>query len=323
MNKIGQYIYLGWWFVRARLFGRKAPLQTVLFITDVCNLKCKHCSVHGIVGGQHRRYEDIVSDLQYSYGLGSRFVDIEGGEPTLWREGDKTINDIIRAAKEIGFFSITITTNAQQDFSQVHMDSLWVSMDGVGKYHEAVRGEGTFARLETNIRHFAESQAHFDKRMLTVNMVVNNLNKDGLSKAMEYVRRSPYIGQISVNFHTPFPGTEALMLSDEDKCRALDTVLDYKRRGYPIMNSRSGLKKMYPDYMQTHPVGELCWVTNFIYPNGQRGLCVGIQQEILRGHVSYVPTDTCKQCGFCMSGEMASVFHFCPDTLLAGFKLRM
>ncbi len=303
MNKLGQYIYLGWWFVRARFLGRKAPLQTVLFITDACNLRCKHCSVADVVGSKHRAFADIVADLQYSYDLGSRFVDLEGGEPTLWKEGDKTINDIIAAAKQIGFFSVTITTNAQQDFSWVRMDSLWVSMDGVGTYHEAVRGEGTFARLEHNIAAFHAS----GKAPLAVNMVVNNLNKDCLEEALEYARTNSAISQISVNFHTPFPGTEYLALSDEDKVKALDTVLAYKRKGYPIMNSRSGLKKMYPDYMRAHDMGQLCWVTNFVYPNGQRGACMG----------------DCTKCGFCMAGEMASVFHFCPDTLLAGLSLRM
>lgn len=314
--KIGAYIYLGWWFVRARFFGRKAPLQTVLFITDKCNLRCKHCSIYDVVGSHHRAFADIVSDLQYSYDLGSRFLDLEGGEPTLWKEGDKTINDIIAAAKQIGFFSVTITTNAQQDFSWVKADSIWVSMDGINQYHEAVRGEGTFARLEHNI-------ANSHQKHLTVNMVVNNLNKDSIAAAMEYAKNSPYIEQISINFHTPFPGTEQLMLSDEDKTHALDTVLAYKRKGYPIMNSRSGLKKMYPAYMQTHNVGSLCWITNFIYPTGQRGNCVGIQADLLNGRLSYTPTDTCKHCGFCMSGEMESVFNFCPDTLLAGLKLRM
>ena len=85
---IKQYWYLGWWFVRARFFGRKAPLQTVLFITDKCNLKCKHCSVYDVVGSKHRPFKDIVADLQYSYDLGSRFLDLEGGETTLWKEGD-------------------------------------------------------------------------------------------------------------------------------------------------------------------------------------------------------------------------------------------
>jgi len=320
--KLSQYIYLGWWFFRARFLGRKAPLQTVLFISDKCNLKCKHCSVVNVMGGVHRPFKDIVADLQYSYDLGSRFVDIEGGEPTLWREGDKTLNDIIAAAHQIGFFSITITTNAQQDFSWVNMDSLWVSMDGIGEYHDAVRGKGTFARLEKNIALFHQSRGG-KVAPLTVNMVVNNLNKDCVQTALDYVKSNPAIDKISINFHTPFPGTEELMLSPEDKKAVLDLVLAAKRQGYPIMNSRSGLKKMYPEYMQTHDVGSLCWVTNFIYPNGERGLCVGIQSELLKGRLAYTPTDTCKQCGFCMSGEMASVFHFCPDTLLAGLSLRM
>ena len=45
--------------------------------------------------------------------------------------------------------------------------------------------------------------------------------------------------------------------------------------------------------------------------DGTDGLCSGYG------------TDLCRNCGFCMAGEMASVFNFCPDTLLAGFKLRM
>ena len=115
MNPL-HYLYLAQWFVRARFFGRRAPLQTVLFITDKCILRCKHCSVYGSAGYRQRTFDDIVEDMHYSYEQGSRFIDLEGGEPTLWREGDRTINDLIDAALQIGFFSITVTTNAQQDF---------------------------------------------------------------------------------------------------------------------------------------------------------------------------------------------------------------
>ena len=106
---LSHYVYLAQWFVRARFFGRRAPLQTVLFITDKCNLRCKHCSVYGSAGYKQRSFEDIVADMRYSYELGSRFIDLEGGEPTLWKEGDRNINDLIDAALEIGFFSITVT----------------------------------------------------------------------------------------------------------------------------------------------------------------------------------------------------------------------
>lgn len=301
---IKQLFYLAQWFVRARFFGRKAPLQTVLFITDKCNLRCKHCSVYGSAGYRQRKFDDIIEDMKESYKLGSRFIDLEGGEPTLWKEGEKTINDIIDAAMAMGFFSVTVTTNAQQDFSWIHPNSIWVSMDGVGEYHERVRGEGTFAKLEQNIKNSG-------KKHICVNMVVNSLNWESLDAAMEYAKSNEAIEQISINFHTPYPGTEYLMLAPEKKVELIDKVLDYKKKGYPIMNSRSGLKRMKKNTLGEMKLGKECFVTNFIYPDGSRGLCVGYG------------TDQCSKCGFCMAGEMSSVFHFCPDTLLAGFKLRM
>lgn len=301
---IKQLFYLGQWFVRARFFGRKAPLQTVLFITDKCNLRCKHCSVYGSAGYRQRKFEDILEDMKASYKAGSRFIDLEGGEPTLWKEDGKTINDIIDAAMKMGFFSVTVTTNAQQDFSWINPNSIWVSMDGVGEYHDRVRGEGAFARLEENIRKSG-------KRHICVNMVVNTLNWESLDAAMNYARDNEAIEQISINFHTPYPGTEYLMLPVEKKVELIDKVLEYKRKGYPVMNSYSGLKRMKRNALGQIQLGKECFVTNFIYPDGSRGLCVGYG------------TDKCKDCGFCMAGEMSSVFHFCPDTLLAGFKLRM
>ena len=313
-KSLSHYVYLAQWFVRARFFGRKAPLQTVLFITDKCNLRCKHCSVYGSAGNKQRSFEDIVADMKYSYALGSRFIDLEGGEPTLWKEAKDerqeakgeyyTINDLIDAALEIGFFSITVTTNAQQDFSWIRPQSIWVSMDGVGEYHDRVRGEGTFARLEENVR-----KSGF--KHICVNMVVNALNYESLDAAMEYAKNNPAIEQISINFHTPYPGTEYLMLPLEKKAEIIDKVIAYKKKGYPIMNSISGLKLMKRNALGEINLGKECFVTNFIYTDGSRSLCLGYG------------TEQCKVCGFCMAGEMASVFHFKPDTILSGFKLRM
>ena len=100
--KIKQFIYLGWWFFGARVLGRKRPLQTVLFISDRCNLECKHCSVYNKTNPRQFSYEEVREQLQYAYNQGSRFVDLEGGEVMIWRDGDYRINDLIDLAKEIG-----------------------------------------------------------------------------------------------------------------------------------------------------------------------------------------------------------------------------
>ena len=57
---IKQLFYLPWWFVRARFFGRKQPLQTVLFISDRCNLQCKHCSVYQQENQHNMTYDEYA-----------------------------------------------------------------------------------------------------------------------------------------------------------------------------------------------------------------------------------------------------------------------
>lgn len=296
--KIKQLFYLPWWFAQARFFGRKRPLQTVLFISDRCNLQCKHCSVYQQENQHNMTYDEVRQHLEYSYKLGSRFVDFEGGEVMIWRDGERRINDLINLAKEIGFFSATITTNAQLPFAGCNADSIWVSLDGIGPYHEAVRGKGTFTRLEKNI-------ASCEHKHLSVNMVVNTLNYESVDETIEYARQNPAIEMISINFHTPFPETEYLMIDPKLRNEIIDRVIDYKKRGYPIMNSFSGLKKI-----KNMSFKKRCWVTNFVYPDGSHGNCIGEGTAI------------CNDCGFCMAGEMASVFNFCPDTIFAGLKLR-
>ena len=95
-NKLTQMCYLAQWFVRAKFFGRRAPMQSVLFISDRCNLSCKHCSVYNHTNPTSKSYEQIREELKYCLSLGSRFVDFEGGEPFLWRDGDREHHNAVR-----------------------------------------------------------------------------------------------------------------------------------------------------------------------------------------------------------------------------------
>ena len=219
----------------------------------------------------------------------------------LWRDGDYDINSLCDLAHELGFFSCTITTNAQKDFSGCRADSIWVSMDGVGKYHESIRGEGTFGRLEHNI-------AACGHPAVSVNMAINTLNADGVAEAIEYAKQSPYIQKISLNFHTPFPGSEALALDWQRRGEVIDLILEYKKKGYPIMNSATGLR-----HMRDLKFKKVCWMTNYVLTDGTRSpMCAG----------SMVP-GVCEKCGFCMAGEERAVVDLAPDTIFAGLSLRV
>lgn len=296
-----QAAYLPWWYFRSRVLHRKRPLQTVLFVTDYCNLKCKHCMEEGHQGSRMKPYEEIRQELAYSYRMGSRFIDFEGGEPTLWRDADgRTLNDLYRLAKKEGFWSCTLTTNGQRPFGDTLADSVWVSVDGYGKYHDRIRGKGTFAKLDKNIRESGHPA-------LSIAMAVNNRNKASVGKLIRYAAENPAIRQIAFNFHTPFPGTESLTMDWEERCRVIDKIIAYKKRGYPVMNSFSGLK-----IMKKRGFPKDCWVANYILIDGTKlPNCPGS----LMG--------ACDDCGFSMAGEMYSLLRMKPDTILAGCRLRL
>ncbi|MDR1045296.1 MAG: radical SAM protein [Candidatus Adiutrix sp.] len=293
-------VHLASWFLRARFLGRQAPLQTVLFVNNQCNLACRHCNIYSRESPIVKSYETIREELDYAYSLGSRFVDFEGGEPFLWRDGAHDLNSLIRLAQAVGFYSTTVTTNAQLPFQGCQADSIWVSLDGLGPVHDLIRGEGAFDRLVKNI-------ASCGHRRLSVNMVINRLNRSHVAETIDFAAANPHIKSISLNFHTPFPGTEDLFLDWESRNLVIDEIIELKKRGRPVMNSLSGLK-----LMKGADFTKRCWVTNFIMPDGRRlSECQGRSAGI------------CDRCGFCMAGEMNSVFSFKPDTILAGLNLRV
>ena len=295
-----QLVYLALWFIRARFFGKRNPLQTVIFITNRCNLSCRHCLICGNLSPIEKSFAQVREELEYSYGRGSRFVDFEGGEPTLWKDGDKTLNDLIILAKTIGFFSCTLTTNAWDDFSGSEADSIWVSMDGVGEVHDDIRGKGAFERLEKNI-------AQSGHPAVSVNMVVNKRNYTGVTRAIKYVKNNPYIRSFSLNFHTPTLGTGHLYINTGTRSKVVKKVLWMKMAGYPIMNSFPGLRLLKREKFRKQ-----CWITNFIMVNGLRlDECPGKRADI------------CEKCGFGMAAEMHSVFYFKPGAMIAGLRLRM
>jgi len=292
--------YLPFWFLRAKFLGVKKPLQTVLFINDECNLACQHCSIYKTENQTIKTYEQIKKELEYSYSIGSRFVDFEGGEPTLWREGIHDLNSLIRLSKQIGFFSATITTNAQLPFTGSEADSIWVSLDGLGNFHDEIRGQGSFSRAIENI-----VTAQHPK--LSINMVINSKNYISVEETIEFAKNSPNIQSIALNFHTPYVGTEHLFLNWQQRIEVINLIIKKKKAGYPIMNSVSGLKLMKHNNFKKQ-----CWVTNFILPDGTRLTeCQGKTAQV------------CDYCGLAMAGEMNSVFSLKPDTIFAGMKVRL
>lgn len=293
-------LYLVKWFFQAKFLGKKRPLQTVLFISDPCNTACESCSGYRKENPSIKTYEQIREELEYSYRSGSRFVDFEGGEPTVWRDGEHDLNSLIRLARQIGFFSTTVTTNAQQPFIGCEADFIWVSLDGAGHFHDDVHGKGTFGKLAANVKNCRHPNVHF-------NMAINTINCEGTVDVIAYTRNNPFVRSVWLNFQTPFPGSEALCVDRAKREEIIGDIIRMKKKGYPVMNSVSGLERM-----KQNRFNKQCWITNYMMPDGTR-------YDECQGKAAGV----CERCGFSLAAEMHGIFSLKRDSVLTGLKMRM
>ena len=89
------------------LFRRKKPILGTIIVTDRCNLRCKHCSVNNLTAIIHP-YAQVKAEMEQLYAMGVRILFFCGGETFLWKDSGKTIRDLVREAKEMGFRIVNI-----------------------------------------------------------------------------------------------------------------------------------------------------------------------------------------------------------------------
>ncbi|MCL2607272.1 MAG: radical SAM protein [Methanomassiliicoccaceae archaeon] len=278
--------YAKWWF--KSVLGSKAPLVNTLIIHYECNLRCRHCSIHsnipiaiddaGCTENSAKiklTYDEIVEDLRHQFKRGARIAYFEGGETTMWTDDGKDLNDIIKAAKNIGYTNVGYTTNGTNGMF-TESDVISVSLDGPREIHDLIRGEGIFDKLMKSIDETEFSGAIY------ANMVIQKDNIDRIEETAKIVKDNGKLAGIIFNFITPPPYD--LALDPDEKKNALDRIRKLKKEGYPILNSRKGLELLAEeDWSKKCPYH----VTVFIIPDGT--------------HFNGCPmqgTGSCEQCGF-------------------------
>ncbi|MBD3287683.1 radical SAM protein, partial [candidate division KSB1 bacterium] len=142
------YLYFLRHNIRSRLFGKRSALLAGMKITYRCNLRCKACPFwkmenHSI------SYKDACAMMDNFYDNGVRLLIFEGGEPFLWQDGTKSLNDLVTYARR-KFFCTGITSNGVLPI-ETEADVVWISIDGLRETHNANRGN-SFDRVIENVR---------------------------------------------------------------------------------------------------------------------------------------------------------------------------
>ena len=271
------------------MLRRPEPLIYGLAITDRCNFACTGCKIAN-TGRADMRWDQVRSAMNDAWRRGFRDLYFSGGEPMLWRDGGRTVEDLVAEARRIGFFHVHIYTNGTAGISPA-ADLVWVSMDGLPGTFESRRGDH-FRQVEQAVR----ATRH---RRIAIIYVIDRNTANGIEPFLEWVRttRFPVIG-VMFYLHTPYYGRDELFLSAEERAPIIERLLNCIRSGLPVFNSRAGLVALKSG-------------------NWRRRLPVASVRDIDGESVCCRASDeTCADCGYAACTEITETQRLRPTALL-------
>ena len=278
------FLYFARFGLRAILLRKQEPILGTIILTDKCNLQCRHCSVNNITAVIYP-YRQIQSEMRRLYEMGVRILFFCGGETFLWEDSGKTLRDLVAEAKGMGFLIVNVVTNGTFPLDLPEADLILLSLDGDREQHNAIRGD-TYDLIFENIRHATADNICFY-------MAVNQINKDAIPAVCAAARDTEHVRAVSFNFHTPYPDTQALALSREEKAACCQVISEMMDQGAPVFN----LKSAFPYLIQN----------SFPTPCRQ---CVVMENGVLStcGRCIQIP-GLCERCGYFFVAEYTLLFR--------------
>ena len=281
--KFSSFMRFAGFGIKTILFKKKDPILGTVIVTDKCNLHCKHCSVNNITAVIHP-YIQIRNEMQILYDMGVRILFFCGGETFMWRDGDKTLRDLVIEAKKMGFLIVNVVTNGTWPIDLPEANLILLSLDGDKEHHNIIRGD-TYDKIFENISKATANNICFY-------MAINQINKDCVEDVCIKARDTKNVKAVSFNFHTPYPDTKKLALSKEEKAKVCETIKKMKKQKAPIFNLVSAFPYLINNTFPT-PCHQCV-----VIENGKISTC---------GRCIDVP-GLCEKCGYFFVAEYTLLF---------------
>lgn len=289
--KASSFLYFAGFGIKTILFRKKKPILGTVIVTDKCNLKCKHCSANNLTAVIHP-YKQIRSEMQQLYDMGVRILFFCGGETFLWKDGEKTIHDLVIEAKQMGCLIVNVVTNGTFPIDLPEADLILLSLDGDKERHNIIRGD-TYDTIMKNIQNATSDNICFY-------MAVNRINKNAIRDVCLTARDTKNVRAVSFNFHTPYPDTRELALSKEEKVACCNEIEKMMKAGVPVFN----LKSAFP-YLINNSFPTPCHQC-VVIENGKLSTC---------GRCIDIP-GLCDECGYFFVAEYTLLFMGKPKIII-------
>lgn len=289
--KFSSFSYFALFGVKTILLNKKDPILGTVIVTDKCNLKCRHCSVNNITAVIHP-YDQILREMRQLYDMGVRILFFCGGETFLWRDGDKTLRDLVIEAKQMGFLIVNVVTNGTFPIDLPEANLILLSLDGDRERHNAIRGN-TYDTILENVRNATADNICFY-------MAINQINKGAVESVCRTVMETKNVRAVSFNFHTPYPDTRELALSKAEKAECCGVIARMMREGAPVFNLKSAFPYLIDNSFPT-PCHQCV-----VIEDGKVSTC---------GRCIDVP-GLCDECGYFFVAEYTLLFRGKPKILM-------
>ncbi|OGO05908.1 MAG: hypothetical protein A2Y73_03435 [Chloroflexi bacterium RBG_13_56_8] len=241
-------------------------------------------------------FSQVTGSLDKLHASGVRILIIEGGEPFLWRDGDRDLGSVVAMAKKL-FFTVGVTTNGTYTL-ETDADIVWVSIDGLEQTHDRIRGK-TFDTIMANI----EASRH---HRIYAHITINSLNWREIPELVRFL--SDKVKGITIQFHYPYEELDGdLFLPVDQRRQVLEELIALKRQGLPLADSYACLEALKDNRWRCRP-----WMIASVDPDG----------EIMHGcYVKQRGTIACERCGFSAHTEISLAYGGVWESILTGNRI--
>ncbi|MEM3374718.1 MAG: radical SAM protein [Candidatus Woesearchaeota archaeon] len=219
--------------------GEWSPTTVGIEITYYCNRRCKGCYIENNIKKDREvmsaeNLETIVLKLQKN---GILFTGIVGGDPMQ----DFTIPTLKKVIQKYPFNSFFIYVNPDylvkyglSELSNLHNLTYCVSVDGMQKNHEKIRGKGSFQKLMRSFDILRKARKVYSASVTIRKETLNELTSREfielmLEKGVKYI------------LFMKFKSEDETNLSEEEYFQAIKRIKE-NSRGLPIVIIYGGIK---------------------------------------------------------------------------------
>lgn len=324
-------------------------------VTEKCNLRCTYCCYSGLYP-EHRSHDNnslsvsdipcIITFIENTIKTDTFNVEFYGGESLLEYEWIKAfVNQLSEAfpQKKVQFelsTNGTLLRDSVVDWLVQNKFHLFISIDGIGKYHDLCRkdvgGHGSFAKIHTNLRYIKNHYPEFWKSNLDLMMTLSdisllpNISREWSKSKLLFDKMPIRISEVANIYNSDTPKIDY----DLEKKKYLELVK------YRIENPKEPLMKAFFNIWLAEwlnrPIFEIrdaqeyptCLPHNrklYIDVKGDVGICERITDSIRIGNIidglnyESINETINKTASFidsrCSTCHSARICDICPDVL--------